>query len=118
MMLKNQMKEWVNAFNEKNARALSEMYHEDAMNFQVATDIQRNGRDEIFKMFEYEFENFEMVCIPQRIVTEGNTVVLEWKDPNGLEGCGFFTFEGTLIKSQKGYWDRWSFEQKQGKDYN
>lgn len=39
----------------------------------------------------------------------GDVVALEWKDPVGLRGCGFFTVKDDLIIFQRGYWDRLSF---------
>jgi len=37
--------------------------------------------------------------------------ILEWKDPNGLRGCGFFhVIEGHIV-FQRGYRDRLSFQQ-------
>jgi hypothetical protein len=117
-MIRELMLSWVDLFNKKEAFLLADLYHEEAINFQVATGIKRIGKKDILEMFRYEFEHFDMVCQPQRLIIEGNEAVLEWKDPNGLEGCGFFTLEGNKIMHQKGYWDRWSFEQKQGKEYN
>jgi quercetin dioxygenase-like cupin family protein len=51
-----------------------------------------------------------MLCIPDRIHEAGEVVVLEWKDPDGLRGCGFFTIKEGLIAFQRGYWDRLSFQ--------
>jgi limonene-1,2-epoxide hydrolase len=36
-------------------------------------------------------------------------VILEWKDPNGLRGCGFFKIQNEKIVFQRGYWDKLSF---------
>jgi len=41
-------------------------------------------------MFKFEFETAEMVCIPENIFEDGEWAILEWKDPLGLRGCGFF----------------------------
>lgn len=35
--------------------------------------------------------------------------ILEWKDPNGLRGCGFFQTQNNKIVFQRGYWDKLSF---------
>ncbi len=36
-------------------------------------------------------------------------VILEWKDPLGLRGCGFFQIKDDKIIFQRGYWDKLSF---------
>ena len=35
--------------------------------------------------------------------------ILEWRDPLGLRGCGFFHVRSSLIQFQRGYWDKLSF---------
>jgi nicotinamidase-related amidase len=40
--------------------------------------------------------------------------MLEWKDPLGLRGCGFFHVVNGKIKFQRGYWDKLSFLRLQG----
>ena len=60
-------------------------------------------------MFKEEFAQAEMVCIIENIFEDGNVAILEWKDPIGLRGCGFFHFNDGLIKLQRGYWDKLSF---------
>jgi hypothetical protein len=44
----------------------------------------------------------------------GNVAALEWRDPLGLRGCGFFTVDGGLITFQRGYWDKLSFLKMHG----
>ena len=74
------------------------------------------GRDAIRQMFVDGFAQAQMVCIPENIFEDGNVAILEWKDPKGLRGCGFFWIENNLITYQRGYWDRLSFMQQQGKE--
>ena len=57
-------------------------------------------------MFENEFSNAEMLCIVENIFEDGNWSILEWKDPLGLRGCGFFHITEDKIKLQRGYWDK------------
>jgi len=38
-----------------------------------------------------------MTCIPENIFQDGDWVILEWKDPHGLRGCGFFKIKNNLI---------------------
>jgi len=99
---------WVKYFNEGDAEALSEMYHQDAINHQVAQD-PIEGKNAIREMFRNEFNNASMVCIIENIFEDGEWGILEWKDPLGLRGCGFFHFTDGKIKFQRGYWDKLSF---------
>lgn len=102
------VKQWVDLFNQGNATALSELYEEKAINHQVNTEPVE-GRAEIRKMFEQEFEKAEMTCIVENLFEDGEWAILEWKDPLGLRGCGFFHVVDGKIKFQRGYWDRLSF---------
>jgi hypothetical protein len=66
------------------------------------------------RCFRREFASAKMTCIPDLIHEAGNVVILEWKDPLDLRGCGFFTIEGDRIVFQRGYWDNLSFLKKHG----
>ncbi len=99
---------WVDAFNRADVEALSAMYAEDAVNHQVANEPVE-GREAIRAMFAEGFAQAEMVCIPENIFEEGDWAILEWRDPKGLRGCGFFRFTDGQIAFQRGYWDKLSF---------
>jgi hypothetical protein len=99
---------WIDAFNEAKTEALAELYHEDAINHQVANEPV-HGRTAIKKMFEYEFASANMVCVPENIFEDGEWAIMEWKNPKGLRGCGFFHVVDGKIKLQRGYWDKLSF---------
>ena len=104
---------WVEIFNQDNATSLAELYHVDAINHQVAND-PIVGKIAIKKMFEDEFAFAEMVCIVENLFEDGDWAILEWKDPKGLRGCGFFQVREGKIMHQRGYWDRLSFLRQQG----
>ncbi|WP_232827432.1 nuclear transport factor 2 family protein [Winogradskyella aurantiaca] len=108
MSLKNFIENWVAVFNSGDAHVLSQMYHEDAINHQVNQD-PIEGRDAIKQMFKDEFQQAKMVCLIESIYEDGDWVILEWKDPLGLRGCGFFKVVNGKIKIQRGYWDRLFF---------
>lgn len=108
MSPKELIMKWVDAFNRTDADALGELYAEDAINHQVVTD-PLVGRDAIRQMFANEFAIAKMVCIPENIFQDGDWAMLEWKDPNGLRGCGFFQVKDDKIVFQRGYWDKLSF---------
>lgn len=99
---------WVSLFNEGKAEAISELYHSDAINHQVAND-PIEGQVAIKQMFVAEFAAADMHCIVENIFEDGDWAILEWKDPQGLRGCGFFQVLDGKIKFQRGYWDKLSF---------
>lgn len=75
-------------FNAADADALATLYAPSAVNHQVAENAVE-GRDAIH-------------------------AILEWRDPLGLRGCGFFHIQGDAIVSQRGYWDELSFLRMHG----
>ena len=99
---------WVDAFNRADADALAEYYADDAINHQVA-DAPVVGRTAIREMFASGFAAATMVCIVEHIFEEGEWAILEWRDPLGLRGCGFFHVVGGKIVFQRGYWDKLTF---------
>ena len=108
MSPKQVVEKWVDRFNAADAGGLAALYHPDAVNHQVMQD-PIEGRDAIRRMFERDFSVAKMVCIPEAIHEAGNVAALEWRDPLGLRGCGFFTVKDGLIAFQRGYWDKLSF---------
>lgn len=99
---------WVDLFNAADADGLAALYSEDAVNHQV-TQQPVVGRSAIRDMFAREFAAADMTCIVEAIHDAGEVIALEWKDPLGLRGCGFFTIRGGEIVFQRGYWDKLSF---------
>jgi limonene-1,2-epoxide hydrolase len=99
---------WIEAFNRADVKALGELYAEDAVNHQVANEPVI-GRAAIKQMFEHEFAAADMVCIPENRFEDGEWAILEWRDPKGLRGCGFFHVIDGKIIFQRGYWDKLSF---------
>ncbi|MGQ0522425.1 MAG: nuclear transport factor 2 family protein [Betaproteobacteria bacterium] len=104
---------WVAAFNRADVAALAAMYSEDATNHQVA-EAPVVGRSAIREMFANEFARAKMVCIVENIFQDGEWAILEWRDPLGLRGCGFFHVVRGKIKFQRGYWDKLSFLRMHG----
>jgi ketosteroid isomerase-like protein len=99
---------WVEAFNRADIEALANFYREDAVNHQVAEDPVV-GRNAIGEMFRAGFAAANMVCIPEHVFEDGEWAILEWRDPKGLRGCGFFHIVDGKIVFQRGYWDKLSF---------
>lgn len=105
---KQTVQQWVEAFNNADADALAEFYADDAINHQVAAEPV-NGKAAIKEMFTNEFANADMICIVENLFEDGEWAILEWKDPLGLRGCGFFHIQNGKIVFQRGYWDKLSF---------
>ncbi len=108
MSPKEIVKSWVECFNLGDAGKIASFYHDDAINHQVANDPVE-GKMAIREMFASEFAAADMVCIVENIFEDGEWAILEWKDPAGLRGCGFFHIIDGKIKFQRGYWDKLSF---------
>jgi len=108
MRPKELVQSWVEAFNRADAGALADFYSDDAINHQVAENPV-TGRDAIQRMFADGFATANMFCIVENIFEDGEWAILEWRDPLGLRGCGFFhVIEGKIVL-QRGYWDKLSF---------
>ena len=99
---------WVDAFNRADAEALAAFYEDNAINHQVAEEPVE-GREAIREMFANGVARTEMVCIIENLFEDGEWAILEWRDPKGLRGCGFFHVVNNKIVFQRGYWDKLSF---------
>jgi limonene-1,2-epoxide hydrolase len=108
MTPKEILQKWIDAFNKADVETISNSYADNAINHQVANE-PIEGKTAIKRMFADEFATAEMTCIPENIFEDGEWAILEWKDPNGLRGCGFFQVHIGKIVFQRGYWDKLSF---------
>jgi hypothetical protein len=99
---------WVEAFNRADVEALTGFYGEAAVNHQVA-ETPVEGKAALRDMFSREFARAKMVCLVENLFEDGEWAILEWRDPLGLRGCGFFQVRDSLIQFQRGYWDKLSF---------
>lgn len=110
---KEVVQEWVAAFNRADADGMAALYAEDATNHQVVRE-PIEGRPAIRAMFQREFAEAKMQCIVENIFEDGEWAILEWRDPKGLRGCGFFRIVNGRIRFQRGYWDRLAFLRQHG----
>jgi len=113
MSPKQLVQQWVRRFNEGDVDGLASLYAVDAINHQVVTEAL-HGRPAIRHMFEVEFGRATMICMPENIFEDGEWAMLEWRDPTGLRGCGFFHVRNSEIIFQRGYFDQLSFFRLQG----
>jgi len=104
---------WVEAFNRADVAALAALYADDATSHQIVREPVE-GRSAIRAMFEREFAQATMVCIVEHLFEDGEWAILEWRDPVGLRGCGFFHIVHGLIQFQRGYWDQLSLRRLHG----
>lgn len=107
------VREWVRRFNAADIDGLAALYAEDAVNHQVVTE-PLHGRGAIRRLFETEFARATMTCEIEQLLESGDWAILEWRDPNGLRGCGFFHVQDGRIVFQRGYFDQLSFFRLQG----
>ncbi len=107
------VKAWVEAFHRGDPDEMAGFYDDDAVNHQVTREPVK-GRTAIREMFAHDFAEAEMVCIVENIFEDGDWAILEWKDPLGLRGCGFFHISNNRITFQRGYWDKLSFLKQHG----
>lgn len=108
MKPKKIVESWIEAFNNADADTIAELYAEHAINHQVA-ETPVEGKAAIRDMFAREFAQAEMTCLVENLFEDGEWAILEWKDPLGLRGCGFFHVQNDKIVFQRGYWDKLSF---------
>ena len=95
---------WVDRFNTGDAEGISALYAEDAVNHQIPLDPVV-GRQAIEEFHRETFAGGPLTCQPINLVVDGEWAALEWIDPDGFRGCGFFQVRGGLIHHQRGYWD-------------
>lgn len=113
MTPKEVVQAWVEAFNRADVEALAALYADSAVNHQVA-EAPVEGKAAIRGMFAAEFARAKMTCIVENLFQDGEWAILEWRDPLGLRGCGFFRVRDSRIQFQRGYWDKLSFLRMHG----
>lgn len=113
MTPKELVRVWIERFNAGDSEGLVALYAPDAVNHQVVTG-PLVGRESIRRMFATEFSRAKMVCVEENLLEDGDWAVLEWSDPLGLSGCGFFLVQNDQIQRQRGYFDQLTFFKAQG----
>jgi steroid delta-isomerase-like uncharacterized protein len=123
MRARDVVRAWVDAFNRRDPQAAAALYHEDAVNVQVAAGEPTVGREAILQDLRSFFQAFpDNFTSIENLFEDGEWAMLEWTGggtwqgefagahPNGrsftLQGCGFFHVVDGRIRFQRGYWDR------------
>jgi limonene-1,2-epoxide hydrolase len=107
------VREWIRRFNAADVEGIALLYAPDAVNHQVVMEPTK-GRGAIKHMFATEFGRAKMACIEENLLESGDWAILEWSDPLGLRGCGFFQVNEDQIVFQRGYFDQLTFFRLQG----
>lgn len=95
---------WLRHFNDGDADAIASLYAPDAVNHQMPL-APVVGRDAIRRMHADLFDSSVESCIPVSTYVDDEWAILEWRDPQGMRGCGFFHVVDGQIVEQRGYWD-------------
>ncbi len=122
---KDVFEQWISAFQSKDVETIVSLYHNDAVNWQIA-DQPAKGKEEIRKMTESFFRSFpDAYTNIENIMYDGEWASWEWigggtflHDMGDIKatgkkfeirGCGFFLIQDDKIKLQRGYWDKASW---------
>lgn len=128
---KEVLQAWVAALNAHDARRAAELYHDEAINHQVAASGPVVGKAAILQDFAQFFRTFpDSYTQVENLFEDGDWAILEWKGggtflgefagtpPTGkrftLRGSGFFQVIDGKICLQRGYWDKVSWFQQIG----
>ncbi len=86
---KEVVQKWVEAFNRADVDAIASLYHDTAVNHQVANDPV-SGAAAIREMFAAEFSMADMTCIVENLFEDGEWAILEWAVPSRAPGLRIF----------------------------
>jgi steroid delta-isomerase-like uncharacterized protein len=117
--------EWIAAFHARDPDRVADLYHVEAVNWQVA-DNPVIGRDNIRDMVAQFFSAFpDSYTNVENVIADGNWAAWEWVGGGTfardlgpiaatgktfeIRGCGFFEIVDGKIKLQRGYWDKVSW---------
>lgn len=130
--IKDVFEQWISAFQAKDVERVVSLYHDDAVNWQIA-DSPVEGREKIREMMLSFFTSFpDAYTYIENIMYDGDWAAWEWtgggtflKDVGSIKatgrrfeirGCGFFLIQEGKIKLQRGYWDKISWCRQIGID--
>ena len=122
---------WVDALNVHDAGAAAALYHEDAINIQVANETPLEGKNAIHEDFINFFRSTpDTYTHIENLFEDGEWAILEWSGGGTflggggelgtggkkytLRGCGFFHVIDGKIRFQRGYWDKLTWYKQVG----
>lgn len=123
---KEVLHDWFAAYNARDPYKLIDLYHDDAINHQVAFGDPLQGREALLESFIAFFNAFpDNYTHPENIFEDGEWAIIEWNGggtflgelggnaPTGksftLRGCGFFQVVEGKIRFQRGYIDKYTW---------
>ena len=107
------VKAWLRAFNRADPDAMASFYAEPAI-LHLVPEQPVEGHDAIRDTFVALFAGPELIWMVENLFEIGEWAILEWRDPLGLRGAGFFqVLEGQIVL-QRSYLDRLSFLRQHG----
>lgn len=109
MKPKDVLLQWIEAFNNADVDAITNLYDDNAVNHQVAKARPSAGNRLSGKCFRMNLAPPKWSVSSKTYIEDGEWAILEWRDPLGLRGCGFFHILNDKIVFQRGYWDKLSF---------
>lgn len=126
------IQEWIVALNAHDADAAAALYHEDAVNIQVAVGVPLEGKAAIHADFVRFFQSLpDTYTHPENLFEDGEWAILEWSGGGTfvgagasagagtlkLQGCGFFHVVEGKIRFQRGYWDMFTWLKQTGQPH-
>ena len=124
---KQVIEEWLTALNAHDAAAAAALYHDDAVNIQVAVGAPLAGKAAIHADFVQFFQSIpDTYTHPENIFEDGEWAIVEWSGGGTfmggegagravkLQGCGFFHIVEGKIRFQRGYWDMFTWLKQTG----
>jgi steroid delta-isomerase-like uncharacterized protein len=110
------LKKWADCMSSHDLDSLLSLYHDDAINLQVAIGTPLQGKEAIRSDFIDFFTNIpDTFTTIENLFEDGEWAIIEWSGggtftPTGkkftLRGCGFFRVIDGTIRYQRGYWDK------------
>ena len=107
------VKAWLRAFNRADAEAMVGFYA-PAASLHLVPEQPLQGLEAIHREFLALFTGPEQIWMVENLFENGEWAILEWRDPQGLRGCGFFQVLDGQIAVQRCYMDRLSFLRQHG----
>jgi steroid delta-isomerase-like uncharacterized protein len=117
---------WVAAYNARDADVLAALYEPSCQSTQVAFGEALHGREAVRADARALFRAFPDIWTrADQLFEDGEWGIIEWQGggtflgPSGphaptgrsysMQGCGFFHIPNGLIRTQRGYFDRYTW---------
>jgi hypothetical protein len=99
--VKRSAERMVEAFNRADVDAFAAFYSDDAINHQVSKIRSKDMKP--YGACLARLQRSHDGLLIDHHSKDGQWAILEWRDPLGFRGCGFFHIRERKIVSQRGY---------------